>query len=426
MELQNFIHNIESLISLDSNKSNQIIQYIEDINGFLASLKSLNSMIGMKEFKTNVVSQIKYYFVNQVRLSKMERRLSDNQMFHTVLLGPPGCGKTTAAEILAEIWSTLGVLKLKNKESSSIPYKTRIKQELFFEQEKIDSLYQILDDNKESLNEEIYKQLNTKVKSLDFGIDYIINRYTGIEAKIVPQIENPIISAKEFVCEKIESEPITSTINNTNFIRLRRDDLIGKFLGQTAMKTREALMKGLDKVIFIDEAYELYNVTSEASSDGFGMECLNTILNFMNEFSDRTIFIFAGYEDLLKKTIFRVQPGLERRIAWTFTLNPYNENELVQIYEKQLREKSWILEDQDKILDLFKLNKECFKHGGGDTLRLATYTKTAYSDVCFDRLLQNKEIISSINYEIVTKAIEVLRESNLKSKNSNPPDGMYS
>jgi replication-associated recombination protein RarA len=44
----------------------------------------------------------------------MTRRLSDFQMFHTVLLGPPGCGKTTAAEILAEIWTTLGVLKSNN------------------------------------------------------------------------------------------------------------------------------------------------------------------------------------------------------------------------------------------------------------------------------------------------------------------------
>jgi SpoVK/Ycf46/Vps4 family AAA+-type ATPase len=202
--------------------------------------------------------------------------------------------------------------------------------------------------------------------------------------------------------------------------------LIGKYVGHTAIKTREALMTGLGKVIFLDEAYELYNVTSDSSSDSFGMECLSSILNFMNEFSDQTIIIFAGYEDLLKKTIFRVQPGLERRIAWTFTLNPYNETELVQIYEKQLQEKSWVLEDKDKILELFKLNKEFFKHGGGDTLRLTTYTKTIYSDVCFERLLQNKEIISTINYEIVNKAIEVLKESNLQKKDSKPPEGMYS
>ena len=60
MELQNFIHNIEELISSnldsDKSKSNQVIHLIKDYDGFLAALKSLNSMIGMNEFKSNVVS----------------------------------------------------------------------------------------------------------------------------------------------------------------------------------------------------------------------------------------------------------------------------------------------------------------------------------------------------------------------------------
>jgi SpoVK/Ycf46/Vps4 family AAA+-type ATPase len=428
MELQNFIKNVEELISSD--KPNPLISFISNPDGFLSSLKSLNSMIGMSDFKSNIVSQIKYYFVNQVRLSKMEKSLSDNQMFHTVILGPPGSGKTTAAEILAEIWTNLGVLKLKKdnkklEDSDVTNYKLRIKNELFFEKEKIDCLHQILAENKESFDYEIYNQINTKVKSLDFGIEYIINRFVGTQNRIIPEAKSLSSFSKDFIFQEVETIP-TSSIINSNFIKLKRDDLIGKYVGQTAIKTREALLKGLDKIIFIDEAYELYNVTSDSTSDSFGMECLSTILNFMNEFSDRTIIIFAGYEDLLKKTIFRVQPGLERRIAWTFVLNPYNEKELVQIYEKQLREKSWSLENNDKILELFKLNKEYFKHGGGDTLRLTEYTKTVYSDVCFERLLQNKEIISIINYEIVTKAIEVLKETNLQKKDSKPPEGMYS
>jgi len=157
------------------------------------------------------------------------------------------------------------------------------------------------------------------------------------------------------------------------------------------------------------------------------MECLSAILNFMNEFSDRTIIIFAGYEDLLKKTIFRVQPGLERRIAWTFTLNPYNESELVQIYEKQLKEKNWMLEDKEKIVDLFRRHKESFKHGGGDTQRLAMYTKTVYSDICFEKLIHNEEITSKIDYDIVVKALQILKETseNQKEKDLKAPEGMY-
>jgi SpoVK/Ycf46/Vps4 family AAA+-type ATPase len=450
MDLQKFIHSIEELV--DSKKPNQIIKYVKNLNGFINSLKSLNSMIGMNDLKNNIVSQIKYYFVNQFRLSKLENPPKELQMFHTVLLGPPGCGKTTAAEILANIWMNLGVLKQENNKiipskefmldipipnlnflnqekeklkkciedcsKEAFDSKVRlcaIKTELFFEKEKLSDLSTILTNNKQDIDSILYQTINNKINSLDSGYEHIIKKYIGSDNRKIP-------NANEI--ETIEEE--TNIKESSNFIKLRRDDLIGKYVGHTAIKTREALMAGLGKVIFIDEAYELYNVTSDTSSDSFGMECLSSILNFMNEFSDRTIIIFAGYEDLLKKTIFRVQPGLERRIAWTFTLNPYNENELVQIYEKQLQEKSWILENKDKIINLFKINKEFFKHGGGDTLRLATYTKTVYSNICFERLLQNQEISSTINYDIVLKAIEVLKDTNLQKKDSKPPEGMYS
>jgi stage V sporulation protein K len=205
---------------------------------------------------------------------------------------------------------------------------------------------------------------------------------------------------------------------------LKRNDLIGKYVGHTAIKTREALMKGLNKVIFIDEAYELYN-TAEHSSDSFGMECLNTILNFMNEYSDKCIIVFAGYKNLLHETIFRVQPGLERRIGWTYEIEDYKTEDLVNIYEKQLKEKSWFLINKDKIISLFKNNKELFKFGGGDTLRLCMYTKIVYSQVSFEKLINREEIDSFIGYDIVEKAVKMLKE-NHQNKKEELPYGMYS
>jgi hypothetical protein len=475
MELNQFIVQIEDLVK--SKKTNQIIPYIKNLKGFIESLKRLSSMIGMKEFKNNIVSQIKYYFLNQVRLSKDKNNI-DSHMFHTVLLGPPGSGKTTAAEILADLWMDLGILKpelspkpvnlydsqviysdsyknlekekntLKDSnqklEKSLFDTKVRlsaIKTEIITEKDKIDSIKDTLIQRKAEIDPKLNALLQRKLQSLESGYEYIVKKYTTFGTDIsVPRVTDEDYGLEEHEAKRrkledgssISSSGSSSESNNMKipkFIKLRRDDLIGKYIGHTAIKTREALMNGLGKVIFIDEAYELYNVTTDSSSDSFGMECLSAILNFMNEFSDRTIIIFAGYEDLLKKTIFRVQPGLERRIAWTFTLNAYNEEELVDIYEKQLNEKLWILEDKDKVIKLFKEHKNSFKHGGGDTLRLAMYTKTIYSDICFEILLQNKEITSCITYEIVSKALNILKETtaNQKIKDSydSPPENMY-
>jgi DNA polymerase III delta prime subunit len=456
MSLEEFIVKIEDLIK--NGKPNQIIQYIKNVPGFLKSLKSLEQMIGMKDLKVNIVSQIKYYLLNKVR--NVEGL--DSHMFHTVLLGPPGSGKTTAAELLADIWMNLGVLKVEkiipllNGEIitetqivRSEPYKelkrehellkgifavsekdyndnifrlNSIKSIMFEEKEKLNNLEKYIKKNNKNIQKELYNEVNKKIESMNNTIDLLLSKYIPS-----PSIQIPTVSEEDY------KEILDVSMKNLTFdfvpkfIKLRRDDLIGKYLGHTAIKTREALMNGLGKVIFIDEAYELYN-SNDAGTDSFGMECLSAILNFMNEFSDRTIIIFAGYEDLLKKTIFRVQPGLERRIAWTFTLNPYNESELVQIYEKQLKEKNWILEDKEKIIELFRKHKDSFKHGGGDTQRLAMYTKTVFSDVCFEKLLHNEEINSRIDYDIVVKALQILKETseNQNEKGLKIPEGMYS
>jgi hypothetical protein len=443
MNIDEFIINLENV-----RHSEHIFNY----DGLIASLKKLDAMIGMKTVKKNIISQIKYFLVNKSRNIPG----LDSHMFHTVILGPPGCGKTSVAEIIAEIWASLGLIKNPNDNTNSensssridkirndfvvtnlrltaevISYKLKlekIKNDIINEQTKVGKLTQYVRNIKPKTPD--IKNISNKAKSLEIGLDAILYSNYGTTNDVIPSCRDEVVPNTP--------NTTTSVFNPEDYlIKLRRDDLVGKYLGQTAIKTREALTRGLNKIIFIDEAYELYNVLGDGSSDSFGLECLNTMLSFMNEHSDKCIIIFAGYENLLKDTIFRVQPGLERRIAWSFDIDPYEPEDLVQIFIKQLREKNWIYLDSNtetffeskpkNLLDLFKANKKLFKFGGGDTLRLAMYTKTVYSNYSFNSLIKNEEVKSVITFEMVKDALKILKENceTQSSKIHEPPPGMY-
>ena len=76
---------------------------LKKLNKLVEPLIELKNMIGMKEVKKIIFDQIIYYLQN----------LDDKNvdMLHTVIVGPPGVGKTQLTYIIAKIYNKLGFLK---------------------------------------------------------------------------------------------------------------------------------------------------------------------------------------------------------------------------------------------------------------------------------------------------------------------------
>jgi len=98
------ISNLKDLINLGGS-----MEYYENIDivslwKILHHLRELDNMVGMETMKESIFEQIIYY------LQGLHQANDEGEYLHTVILGPPGCGKSTVAEIIGKIYKSLGIL----------------------------------------------------------------------------------------------------------------------------------------------------------------------------------------------------------------------------------------------------------------------------------------------------------------------------
>lgn len=178
-------------------------------------------------------------------------------------------------------------------------------------------------------------------------------------------------------------------LSKGHIVKIKRDDLIAGYLGQTSMKAKKVLEKAKGGILVIDEAYSLGN---EELRDSYSKEALDLLTAFLSEEADDMICIIAGYEEQLDKCFFAYNEGLFRRFT-RFSIDPYSEEELRQIFIKIVKDSKWNIikddttdgEDKKDIytknlpLKFFKDNKQYFPYFGGDMATLFTMCKNAHA-----------------------------------------------
>ena len=114
-------------------------------------------------------------------------------------------------------------------------------------------------------------------------------------------------------------------------VEAQRADLVGEYLGATAIKTNELVDRALGGVLFIDEAYGLVNA-SDGQPDRFGNEAVQTLLKRAEDDRENIVIILAGYEDEMS-TFLSSNPGLSSRFGTRVSFPGYEPAELLQIAE---------------------------------------------------------------------------------------------
>lgn len=188
--------------------------------------EKLNSMIGLKKLKMELERHL-----NMVRLMKKRNELgivSNIPPLHMAFMGNPGTGKTTVADLIGEIYASLGVL-----------------------------------------------------------------------------------SIGKVIC-------------------VERKDLVGQYIGETERNVNEILKRAKGNVLFIDEAYSLYQ--SDSPRD-FGRIALDSLLTTLGKDNIDMLVILAGYTAEMEK-LLDSNVGLRSRIPYKFYFEDYSVDELIEIGKK--------------------------------------------------------------------------------------------
>lgn len=200
-------------------------------------------------------------------------------------------------------------------------------------------------------------------------------------------------------------------LKTSKFTKVTRSDLVAKYLGQTAIKTRDLIRRCQGGVMFIDEVYSLGN---KELRDSFSKEAIDTLNESLTEMKDSFICIVAGYKEDVDSCFFAFNKGLNSRFPIRFEMDGYNSKELFLIFKQKIDKLKWSL--NDGITDKFFTDKENnFKFYGRDIENLITQVKRCHSRRVFTLSKENKTIIT---IEDLNNGFKVFKSLNKKEENS--------
>ncbi|WP_327357551.1 AAA family ATPase [Streptomyces sp. NBC_01304] len=174
-------------------------------------------------------------------------------------------------------------------------------------------------------------------------------------------------------------------LGGDHLVEAQRADLVGEFLGQTAVKANELIDSAIGGVLFVDEAYALSN-SGYSKGDAYGDEALQVLLKRAEDNRDHLVVILAGYPEGMDR-LLAANPGLSSRFTTRVDFPSYRPLELTSIGEVLAGENGDVW-DEEALDELRSISGHVVDQGWIDELGNGRFLRTLYEKSCAYRDLR--------------------------------------
>jgi len=122
-------------------------------------------------------------------------------------------------------------------------------------------------------------------------------------------------------------------LGSGHVVETDRSGLVGEYVGQTAIKTREKVLEALGGILLVDEAGSLVRGAGAFGGDSFGQEAIDSLTKCLEDYRGKFALILAG-TDAEMSAFSQLSPALFSRVSATWKFPDLSADELLEIAEQ--------------------------------------------------------------------------------------------
>ncbi|MBN8520559.1 MAG: AAA family ATPase [Alphaproteobacteria bacterium] len=138
-----------------------------------------------------------------------------------------------------------------------------------------------------------------------------------------------------------------------------RKDMVGEYIGHTALITNKAVNEAMGGVLFIDEAGSF--AYSDSDRD-FGAEAIKTLIARLENDRHGFVCVMASYPDEIEK-LLKIDDGLSSRIAHQVKIKDFSADEMIDIFYNKLLDYQLVIDDEKVMTSVERLITQVVRQG---------------------------------------------------------------